>query len=53
MWHAWGRIKIVQGFGEESPKKRDHLEDQGLDWRVGSERILWRMDGGVEWIQLA
>jgi hypothetical protein len=33
--------------------KRDHLEYQGIDRRIGSEWILGRLAGGVEWIQLA
>jgi hypothetical protein len=34
-------------FWWESPKERDHLEDQGVDGRMGSECILWRLAGGV------
>jgi hypothetical protein len=37
----------------ESPKERDHSEDRGVDGRMGSEWILGRLAGGVEWIQLA
>jgi hypothetical protein len=37
----------------ESQKERDHLEDQGVDGRMGSEWILGRLAGGIEWIQLA
>jgi hypothetical protein len=33
--------------------ERDHLEDRGVDGRMGTECILVRLDGGVEWIQLA
>jgi hypothetical protein len=29
------------------PKERDHLENQGVDGRMGSEWILGRMAGGV------
>jgi hypothetical protein len=28
------------GFWWENPKERDHLENQGIDGRMGSERIL-------------
>jgi hypothetical protein len=35
------------------PKERDHLEDQGVDGRMGSEWILGRLGGGVDWIKLA
>jgi hypothetical protein len=42
----------VQGFGG-SQMERDHLKDQGIDGRMGSEWILGRLAGGsVEWIQL-
>jgi hypothetical protein len=42
----------VQGFGGKA--QRDHLEDQGVDGRMGSEWILGRVAvRGVEWIQLA
>jgi hypothetical protein len=37
------------GFWWENPKKRDHLEDQGIDGRMGSELILGRLAGGL-WI---
>jgi hypothetical protein len=38
----------------ESPKERDHSEDQGVDERMGSEWILGRLAwGSVDWIRLA
>jgi hypothetical protein len=37
----------------ESQKERDHLKDQGVDGRMGSEWILGRLAGVIEWIQLA
>jgi hypothetical protein len=39
----------------ESPKEKDHLEDQGVDGRMGSKWILGRLvvGGEVEWIHLA
>jgi hypothetical protein len=30
-----------------SQKERDHLEDQGVGGRMGSERIIGRLTGGV------
>jgi hypothetical protein len=41
------------GFWWESQKERDHLEDRGVDARMGSEWILGKVAEGVEWIQLA
>jgi hypothetical protein len=41
------------GFWWECPKERDHLEDHGIDGRMGSEWILGILaGGGVEWNQL-
>jgi hypothetical protein len=48
MWHAWKREKYAR-FWWESPKERDHLKDQGIDGRMGSEWILERLNVGV-WI---
>jgi hypothetical protein len=41
--------KSVQGFGGKSLKERDHLEDQGVGGKMGSEWILGRLVWGV-WI---
>jgi hypothetical protein len=35
------------------PKGKNHLEDQGVDGRMGSIWTLGRLAGGVEWIHLA
>jgi hypothetical protein len=41
-------------FWWESPKERDHSEDQNVGGRVGSQLILGRLAGeGVVWIRLA
>jgi hypothetical protein len=40
MWHAWERREKCKRCWWESPKERDHLEDQGVDGRMGSEWIL-------------
>jgi hypothetical protein len=47
-----GREKCTR-FWWESLKGRDHLEDQGVDGRMGSGWILGRLAGGMDWIQLA
>jgi hypothetical protein len=46
MWHAWEREKCTR-FRWKSQKERDHLEDQGIDGRMGSEWMLGRLAGGV------
>jgi hypothetical protein len=54
MWHAWERREKCTRFWWESPKERDHWEDQG----VGGKMVI-RMDlreiglGGVDWIRLS
>jgi hypothetical protein len=54
MWHAWERGETCRGFWWESPKERDHLKDQGVDGRKGSEWTSGRLaGGGVECIHLA
>jgi hypothetical protein len=37
MWHAWDRKKNCTRFWWQSPKVRDHLEDQGIGGRMESE----------------
>jgi hypothetical protein len=54
MWHAWERRGKCTRFCCESQQEGDHLEDQGVDGRIGLENILGRLAGGdVERIQLA
>jgi hypothetical protein len=43
MWHAWKRREKCTRFWWESPKERDHSEDQGVDGRLGPEWILERL----------
>jgi hypothetical protein len=35
MWHTLERAEKCTGFWWESPKETDHLEDGGVDGRVG------------------
>jgi hypothetical protein len=54
MWHARDRREKRTRFWWESPKERDHLEDQGVGEKMGSQWILGRLAwGGVDWIRLA
>jgi hypothetical protein len=49
MWHAWDRREKCTRFWLESPKEKDHSEDQGVDGRMVTEWILGRLASGV-WI---
>jgi hypothetical protein len=42
-------VNEVGGFWSESPREGDHLEDQGVGGKIGSEWILGRLALGV-WI---
>jgi hypothetical protein len=56
MCHACERREKGTRFWRESPEEGDHLEDQGVGGKMGSELILGRLawGGGVmEWIRLA
>jgi hypothetical protein len=46
MWHAWERREKCTRFWWESPRESDHLEDQGVDGKMGSEWILGRLASG-------
>jgi hypothetical protein len=47
MSHAWERRGKCTGFGRESQKERDHLENRDVEGRMGSEWILVRLAGEV------
>jgi hypothetical protein len=53
MWHAWNRGEKCTKFWWGSLKERDHSEDEVVEGRMGSEWILGRLAGGVNWIRLA
>jgi hypothetical protein len=52
MWHARERRGKCTGFWWESRKERDHLEERGVDGRMGSEWILGRLASGAKTITL-
>jgi len=49
-----GRVEACTGFWWSNPRKRDHLEDRGVDGRIVLRWIFrkWYV-GGVDWIELA
>jgi hypothetical protein len=51
MWHAWERRENCKRFWWESPKERDHSEDEDADGTMASEWILGRLAWGM-WIGL-
>jgi hypothetical protein len=54
MWHAWERREKCTRFLWESPKERDHIEDQGIGEKNGIRMDLREICfGGVDWIRLA
>jgi hypothetical protein len=56
MWHVWDIGEVHTGHWWGNLKKRDHLEDQGLDGRIISKRIIMKWDeggGDVDRIKLA
>ena len=49
-----GKGEAYTGFWWENLKKRDHLEDPGIDGRIISICIFRKWDvGGMDWIELA
>jgi hypothetical protein len=51
MWHAYGR-EVRTGFWFDNLRKRDHLENLGLDKRIILKFIL-NIIGSVDWIDVA
>jgi hypothetical protein len=43
MWHAWERRVKYTRFWWESPRKKGHSEDRGIDGRMGWEWIIGRL----------
>jgi hypothetical protein len=53
MWHAGERRQKCTRFWWESPKERDHWEDQGEGGKTGLEWTLGRLAWGGGWSRLA
>jgi hypothetical protein len=49
----WGRGEVHTGFWWGDLRKRDHLEDPGVDGRIILKYILKKWDGGMDWIDTA
>jgi hypothetical protein len=49
MWYAWERREKCTRFWWESPKDRDHVEDQGVGGKMGSEWMWGRLAWGGGW----
>jgi hypothetical protein len=47
MKHIWREVRCIQGFGGETYKERDHLEDPGIDGRIIFRWIFRKWDVGV------
>jgi hypothetical protein len=45
-WNAWERKEKCTRFWWESPKERNHSEDQNINGRMGSEWMLGRLAQG-------
>jgi hypothetical protein len=56
MWHAWERGETCTGFWWESLSERGHLEDEGVDGRMGSKwalgRLAVRVLSGFTWLRI-
>jgi hypothetical protein len=53
MKHVWGKEQSNVGFWSERFRKRDHLEDPGVDGSIILKFIFEKLDGRVNWIRLA
>jgi hypothetical protein len=55
MWHAWERREKCTRFWWESPREKDHLEDQGVGGEDGIRMDIMEIgwEGGTDWVRLA
>ena len=56
MWHIWETREVHTGFSWENARKRDHLEDLGVDGRKILKWIFknwdWEAWTGLIWIKI-
>jgi hypothetical protein len=45
--------EVHTGFLRGNLREGDHLEDPGVDGRIMLQWVFERLDGGVDWINLA
>jgi hypothetical protein len=46
MWHVWETAEVLKGFWWGDPRKKDNLENLGVDGWITLERIFKRWNGG-------
>jgi len=55
MWHVWKRGEVHRGLWWGDLRKRNHLEDIGVDGRIVLKSILNTWDGeewtGLMWLR--
>jgi len=51
MQNVWGRGEMYRGWG--SLRERNHLEEQGVGWRIILSWIFRKWNGDRDWIDLA
>ena len=47
MQHVWGKGAVHTGFWWENLRKREDLEDPGVDGRIILKWIFKKWDGGI------
>ena len=51
---TYGRQEeCIQGFWREDLRERGHLEDEGIDGRIILKCVFKKLDGDMDWIDLA
>jgi len=56
MWHVWGRGEVYTGFWWGNLRKRDNLEDSGVDRSIIIRPIFSKWDvgtwTGTSWLRI-